>query len=527
MPEPREKADVVILGGGLAGLTLALQLNDADPDLAVVILERWTFPAPEAAYKVGESTVEIGSHYLSQTLGLQERLEKTQLRKFGLRFFFGAGLQDDLSGADELGASNFLPAVSYQLDRGRLENDLVDVLRQRGVEIREGCVVKRVATDARLPAREVHWSSDEKSGVISGEWIIDASGRAGFLKRRMELARPSGHEVNAAWFRLGTELDVEDWSDSPDWLNRCNGIPRQLSTNHLLGPGYWVWIIPLVDGRVSIGLVADPRNVPLDRFKDFESLLEWAKTEQPRLAGHLQSHAGELMDYRFLRNFSYGCRQTFSNDGWGISGEAGVFPDPFYSPGTDFIAISNTLITSLVKGGRKHPMTALKAAVFDKVYQSFFASTLSLYTDQYAGFGDTRLMVLKATWDYAYYWSVLAWLYFRDRMTDIEFLRANEAQLNAARELNFKMQAAFRARAARSVQSPGRGRFFDQRAIPVLLDLNAALLSETGDDARELSENGSRLNRLAPLVIGLLNGDPSDSRDEEFELLGDLRSRFA
>ena len=95
MPEPREKADVVILGGGLAGLTLALQLNDTNPDLAIVILERRTFPAPEAAYKVGESTVEIGSHYLSHTLGLQERLEKTQLRKFGLRFFFGAGLKDE------------------------------------------------------------------------------------------------------------------------------------------------------------------------------------------------------------------------------------------------------------------------------------------------------------------------------------------------------------------------------------------------------------------------------------------------
>ena len=80
-------------------------------------------------------------------------------------------------------------------------------------------------------------------------------------------------------------------------------------------------------------------------------------------------------------------------------------------------------------------MTALKAAVFDKVYQSFFASTLSLYTDQYAGFGDARLMVLKATWDYAYYWSVLAWLYFRERMTDIAFLRASEAQLNAFREV--------------------------------------------------------------------------------------------
>ena len=172
-------------------------------------------------------------------------------------------------------------------------------------------------------------------------------------------------------------------------------------------------------------------------------------------------------------------------------------------------------------------MTALRAGVFNRVYQSFFASTLGLYRDQYAGFGDTRLMVLKATWDYAYYWSVLAWLYFREKMTDIAFLRENEARLNAARKLNLQMQAAFRQRAALAIQSPGKGRFFDQRAIPILLELNSALLSGTADDEQELAGNCARLGRLAPLVGNLLNDEPPISRDDEFELLGDLRSRFA
>ncbi len=33
---------------------------------------------------------------------------------------------------------------------------------------------------------------------------------------------------------------------------------------------------------------------------------------------------------------------------WSLVGEAGAFLDPFYSPGSDFIAISNTLTTDLV-----------------------------------------------------------------------------------------------------------------------------------------------------------------------------------
>ena len=62
--------DVIILGGGLAGLTLALQLHDRLPELDIVVLERATHPLPLAAHKVGESTVDVGAHYFGETLGL-------------------------------------------------------------------------------------------------------------------------------------------------------------------------------------------------------------------------------------------------------------------------------------------------------------------------------------------------------------------------------------------------------------------------------------------------------------------------
>ena len=36
-----------------------------------------------------------------------------------------------------------------------------------------------------------------------------------------------------------------------------------LSTNHICGEGYWVWLIPLSSGPISIGIVADPRFHPV------------------------------------------------------------------------------------------------------------------------------------------------------------------------------------------------------------------------------------------------------------------------
>src|SRR6187455_1778478 len=109
--------DVAILGGGLAGLTLAIQLRQRQPGLRITVLERHAHPVREAAFKVGESTVEIGAHYFSHVLGLREHLDAHQLRKFGFRFFFSEG-RTDLDRCTELGVSRLLPTPSWQLDRG-------------------------------------------------------------------------------------------------------------------------------------------------------------------------------------------------------------------------------------------------------------------------------------------------------------------------------------------------------------------------------------------------------------------------
>ena len=78
--------DVVICGGGLAGLLLARQLRQQMPDLSVAVIDRMARPLPDAAHKVGESSVELGCQYLEE-LGLRPEGVKLSVRRLGQLIF--------------------------------------------------------------------------------------------------------------------------------------------------------------------------------------------------------------------------------------------------------------------------------------------------------------------------------------------------------------------------------------------------------------------------------------------------------
>ena len=66
---PAVDHDVSIIGGGIAALTLALEIRRARPTTRVLVIEPNAYPAPEITHTVGESTVEVSAHYLRDRLG--------------------------------------------------------------------------------------------------------------------------------------------------------------------------------------------------------------------------------------------------------------------------------------------------------------------------------------------------------------------------------------------------------------------------------------------------------------------------
>jgi flavin-dependent dehydrogenase len=494
--------DVVILGGGLAGLTLALQMTQRLPGLDVVMIERRTHPVPQAAHKVGESSVEIAANYFGQVLGLDAHLQRTQLKKFGFRFFFSDGAER-IDTVTELGASTFLTTPSYQLDRGIFENDLGAMVRARGVRFIDGATVRDVELGTRDAAHRVHYDGPGGGGAVTARWLIDATGRAGLLKRRLGLAESNGHDANAVWFRIGARIDVDEWSDDPDWLARCNPPNRWLSTNHLVGDGYWVWLIPLASGSHSVGIVADATIHPLDTMNTFEKAMAWLERHQPRLHRDLQGKRDKLQDFAFFRRFSYGCKQVF--DGarrWALTGEAGLFLDPFYSPGGDFIAISNTYITELVAQDHDGEPVARRASLYQRMYFSFYEAMLPLYTGQYGLFGDPEVLPVKVLWDYTYYWGVMCQLFFQRRLTDLAAIARMQQPLAHAQRLNVEMQRFLKAWSALADRS-NPAQMLDQASLPWFAELNRGLgdrLDDAGFRAR-MAQTFDQLDALARQIV--------------------------
>lgn len=416
-----EQYDVVILGGGLAGLTLSMQLKNENNALNILIVERRLDAALASAHKVGESTVELGTYYLREVLNLADYLDEKHLPKHGLRFYFKNKNNADFSDRIEYGAKNNLFVPSHQIDRGIFENDMIDKVQEMGITVEMNSSVKSVERENDMYTIQYKKGKDKLTAI--SKWVVDATGRTSFLKRKNNWLKEVDHDINSAWFRIKGKVDVADWSDNIEWKSLLNDGLRRLGTIHLMGTGYWVWIIPLSSENTSIGIVADPRFHDLSEFNSLDKAFDWLKINEEVCFNALNSRKEEVLDFRVLKSFSFDSKVFYSQEKMGVVGEAGAFLDPFYSPGTDFIALANSWMSDLILRDINNEDIHVRTIVYDRVHAQLFKNWLPIYKDKYELFGNARIMTVKITWDFAIYWAIPSLLFTNKALTNMTVLK--------------------------------------------------------------------------------------------------------
>ncbi|HOX82562.1 MAG TPA: lycopene cyclase family protein [Chryseolinea sp.] len=506
--------DVVILGGGLAGLTLSLQLRMSRPEISILILEMRNHPATVAGHKVGESTVELGSHYLREVLNLKGYLEEFQLPKHGLRFFFKSRNKEDITTRVELGPRERLPVPSHQIDRGTFENFLSQKTQEQGTILTLGARVKDVTLSG--DGHTVLYMNQGEEKTVKARWVADASSRGSILKKKLGFQKPMEHHVNAVWYRLKGVIDIDDWSDDVKWKSFLKPGLRYLSTVHFMDKGYWVWIIPLGSGNTSIGIVADPAVHSFDEINTYEKAMVWMEKNEPLCHKMLEPKTNDLIDFLFLKHYAHHTGRLYSDERWGVTGEAGAFLDPFYSPGTDFIAMNNTWLSDLILRDLNGDDITVRASIYEQSHLSLIDKWIPVYQNKYLLMGNTQIMVVKIFWDWATYWSVPALLFTNRAFTDIKMLKelfSTPTSLGRKfGELNGQMQKLFLDWAPYDKEIFS-DRYIDPFDLKLLREFQQGIDAqyEPGKLIEKIAINMDALQKLAAEIIRHVSGHVHDS----------------
>ncbi|ACC69897.1 NAD(P)/FAD-dependent oxidoreductase [Paraburkholderia phymatum] len=303
--------DVAIIGAGPSGAVAAALLRKAGR--SVLVLERQHFPR----FSIGESLLPQSMAYLEEAGMLQAVVEAGFQYKNGAYFVY----RDQTSAYDFRDKHSTGWGTTYQVERAVFDDLLIRCAAEQGADVRFGHTVLAMKTGEAgdAPALEVAGEAGNPYRVHA-RFVLDASGFGRVLPRLLSLEAPTRMPTRAAIFthvRDGIPVEAHD----------RNKITVAV---HPERRDVWYWMIPLANGRSSVGCVAEAAFLDVPEAQR-EAKLRALLRSEPTL-NRLIGNAPFLMPVRHIGGYSANV-ERLHGPGYALLGNAGEFLDPVFSSG--------------------------------------------------------------------------------------------------------------------------------------------------------------------------------------------------
>lgn len=368
LPES-EEFDVVVVGGGPAGSTLAALV--AMQGHRVLVLEKEFFPR----HQIGESLLPSTVHGVCRMTGVADELAKAGFpRKRGGTFRWGANPEPWTFSFSVSPRMSGPTSYAYQVERSRFDEILLNNARRVGADVREGCAVVDVVADDERVRGVRYTDADGAERRALAAFVVDASGNKSRVYQRV-----GGTREYSEFFR---SLALYGYFEGGKRLPE----PNSGNILSVAFPSGWFWYIPLSDTLTSVGAVVRremAEKIQGDRNKALMALVD----ECPLIAEYLSdAHrvtTGPYGELRVRKDYSYH-HTTFSRPGMALVGDAACFVDPVFSSGVHLATYSALLaarsINSVLAGLVDEPRAMREfEARYRREYGVFYEFLLSFY----------------------------------------------------------------------------------------------------------------------------------------------------
>lgn len=364
--------DLVVIGGGPAGSTLATLVKKYHPGRRVLLAERAVFPR----HHVGETLLPELVPILKE-LGAFEKIDGAGFpKKLGATYVWGRDRTP--WDADFVDIQKFLLGAgsgtyAWQVRRSRYDQILLDHARESGVEVLEGWAAVGIREEkGRIAGVSLKGPNDEEM-ELSCDFVADCSGQGAFLSRFRPFRRHNEKLKNMAGYAY--------FRGAP-WKFQYVGHPDKTRSFICNAANGTFWYIPIAADLVSVGFVTSQENYKKSGG-DFRALFRdslracdelWSTLKD---AEWVQDFDGTGQDFFVQNDWSY-LNDYSAGEGWVAAGDAAVFVDPILSSGVTLAHLSAHRAAYMLGALWEEPDPAVRRALTDD-YSSFYREAASAF----------------------------------------------------------------------------------------------------------------------------------------------------